>query len=648
MMRMRPCWLAIGLSLSLSSGAGAQPKVIVPGDNLVVQGVPKIPAALADTVRRYTEFRSAALADWHPRERALLILTRFGDTNQVHVVKTPGGARTQLTFFPERVGNASFQPATGEFFVSSKDMGGNERSQLYRYDLTGGAVSLLTDGKSRNSPPVWSRAGDRFAYSSTRRNGTDWDIYVMDPSKPGKDRLLVKANGMWHAVDWSADNSRLLALHYVSINESYLWLVDTLSGDKVPLTPPTSEKSSVGDGRLARDGKGVFLTTDKGSEFRRLVLLDMTPAGKETVLTGHIPWDVSDFELSADGQMLAFVSNEDGVGKLHLMNAQTGKELPAPTLPPGSVAHLQWHHTGRDLAFHLTSARSPADVYSLDISSGRVDRWTTSETGGLNTRGFVEPEQIHWQSFDGRDLSGYLYKPPARFTGKRPVIIDIHGGPESQFRPGFLARKNFYPSELGVALIFPNIRGSAGYGKSFLKLDNGFKRVAAYKDIAALLDWIKSRPDLDAERIMVTGGSYGGHMTLAVASRYADRIRCAVDVVGMSNLVTFLENTESYRRDLRRAEYGDERDPKMRAFMQSIAPLNNAHKITKPLFVIQGKNDPRVPWTEAEQIVATLKKQGTPVWYLTALDEGHGFVKKKNADFQFFATVQFVKEYLLK
>ncbi len=197
-------------------------------------------------------------------------------------------------------------------------------------------------------------------------------------------------------------------------------------------------------------------------------------------------------------------------------------------------------------------------------------------------------------------------------------------------------------------MILPNVRGSAGYGKSYLLLDNGFKREDSYKDISALLDWIKTQPQLDAGRVMVSGGSYGGFMVLQVATNYPDRIRCAIDVVGISNLATFLKNTESYRRDLRRVEYGDERDPKMAAFMERIAALNNAEKITKPLFVVQGANDPRVPKSEAEQIVATLKKQKTPVWYMLGKDEGHGFAKKKNADYLFYSTVQFIRDHLLK
>jgi dipeptidyl aminopeptidase/acylaminoacyl peptidase len=308
---------------------------------------------------------------------------------------------------------------------------------------------------------------------------------------------------------------------------------------------------------------------------------------------------------------------------------------------------LAWHNNGQDLGFSLVSARATSDVYAWNRSTGKVERWTESETGGLNPQNFVEPKLIHWPSFDGKAISGFLYRPPAKFTGKRPVIINIHGGPEAQYRPGFLGRNNYFINELGSALIFPNVRGSAGYGKTFLKLDNGFARKDSVKDIGALLAWIKTQPDLDADRVMVTGGSYGGYMTLAVSTTYPELIRCSLDVVGISNFVTFLERTEDYRRDLRRVEYGDERDPAMREFLLKISPMTNARNIAKPLFIVQGKNDPRVPLKEAEQMVATVKQNGTPIWYLMAKDEGHGFAKKKNADFQFYATVAFIQQYLL-
>jgi dipeptidyl aminopeptidase/acylaminoacyl peptidase len=391
----------------------------------------------------------------------------------------------------------------------------------------------------------------------------------------------------------------------------------------------------------------LYVIADKDSEFHRLSYIDL--ATKQHIyLTSNVNWDVDEFELSEGGKTLAFVTNEEGSSVLHLMDTTTRRESTVPRLPVGVIARLRWHKNSRELAFSLANSRSPSDVYSLDSKTGKLERWTYSETGGLNTSVLPEPELVRWRSFDGRMISGFLYHPPARLSGKRPVIVNIHGGPEAQFRPGFLGRNNYFLNELGIAILFPNVRGSSGYGKTFLTLDNGFKREDSYKDIGALLDWIKTRTDLDGDRIMVTGGSYGGHMTLAVATYSPDKIRCALDVVGISNLVTFLEHTEVYRRDLRRVEYGDERDPKMREFMERTAPLNNIQKITHPLFIIAGKNDPRVPVGEGEQMVAALKQKGVPVWWLMAKDEGHGFAKKKNADFQFYATVRFVEEYLMK
>ena len=309
---------------------------------------------------------------------------------------------------------------------------------------------------------------------------------------------------------------------------------------------------------------------------------------------------------------------------------------------------MKWHENNRDLAFSLNSSQSPSDAYSVDVQAAKLERWTFSETGGIPAHKFVEPKLVTWKSFDGKEISGWLYAPATQpASGKMPVAIVIHGGPEGQSRPGFLGRNNFLINELGVALIFPNVRGSTGYGKTFSLLDNGFKREDTYKDIGALLDWIGQQPNLDAKLVLVTGGSYGGHMTLAIATRYNDRIAASVDIVGMSNLVTFLEHTEAYRRDLRRVEYGDERDPKMRAFLESIAPMNHVKAITKPMMVVAGVNDPRVPKSESDQIVKVLEENKTPVWYLAAKDEGHGFAKKKNADFQFYTTVLFMQKYLL-
>ena len=641
--------IIISLFLFLSSLGLGQTQTIAPNDNLVIDGIPSIPVAIAEGVGRYTEFRSASILSWHPAYHDMLISTRFADVPQIHLLKMPGGARTQLTFFTERILGGSYQPVHGKYFVFSKDVGGGEWYQNYRYDMATGEITLLTDGKSRNSLGSWSDDGLRMAYTSTRRNNKDTDIYTIDPADPKTDKMLLQVDGGgWSQDGWSPNGKKLLVSEYISINESYLWLVDVTNGEKTLLTSKGGkEQIAYDNGQFSRDGKGIYVTTDRESEFQRLTYIDLATK-KHTYLTTHIDWDVSEFDLSRDGKRIAFLTNEDGIDVLHMLNTATGKEEEIPKLPVGIISRLRWHNDGTLLGFNLNSVRSTNDVYSLEIATGKIERWTTSETGGINVEIFSEARLIKWKSFDGRMISGFLYRPPAKFTGRRPVIINIHGGPEGQATPGFLGRNNYYLNEMGIAIIFPNIRGSSGYGKTFLKLDNGFKREDSYKDLGALLDWTKTPPDLDGDRIMVTGGSYGGHSTLAVSTFYSAKIRCAVDVVGMSNLVTFLERTESYRRDLRRVEYGDERDPKMRAYLEKIAPLNNIEKINKPLFVIQGKNDPRVPSTEAGQIVDALKKSQTPVWYLIANDEGHGFSKKKNQDFQLYSTVMFIKEYLLK
>jgi dipeptidyl aminopeptidase/acylaminoacyl peptidase len=645
---MRRILVVSGLLLAAAICATGQEDVIAPSENLVVDGVPKIPTSLAEAIGRYTENRDAFQTDWHPRRREMIIGTRFGNTYQAHLVKMPGGARQQLTFFREPVYGGSFHPEGADYILYQKDLGGGEWYQFFRYDLATGESTLLTDGKSRNTSPQWSTGGNQIAYVSTRRNKQDTDLWVMNPADPKTDHMLTQLTGAgWQPLDWSRDDKKILLLEEMSVNETYLWLVDTTTGEKTELTPRKTEvQVAYGNGRFSKNGRAVYVTTDKDSEFQRLASIDLATRKME-IITPDLSWDVDEFQQSWDGKWIAYLSNEDGISKLHLLDATTRKEKHVPGLPVGLMGGLIWRRNHPELGFVLMTAKDPSDCYSLDVTTGKVERWTNSETA-VNTSGLHDAELVRWKTFDGRTISGFIYRPVAKFTGKRPVLIEIHGGPEGQSRPGFVGSDNYYLNELGIALIALNVRGSTGYGKAFTKLDNGFLREGTYKDISALIDWISSQPDLDADRIAVTGGSYGGHMTLAVSTFYSDRIRCSIDVVGPSNLVTFLENTEAYRRDLRRVEYGDERDPKMHKFLERIAPMNNIEKIKKPMMVVAGKNDPRVPVTESDQIVAGLKKQLTPVWYVMAKDEGHGFQKKPNQDFQFYATVEFLQEYLLK
>ena len=644
MYRTKLCVVAL---LALSCGAWSQQ---VP-PSIVIEGVPEVPRELVKKLNPYQNIRGASFSSWHPSRREMLISTRFADTSQVHYLRSPGGYRRQMTFFREPVAGARFTPQPGKnWFLFGMDEGGSEFYQIYRFDIASGGYQMLTDGKSLNGPGPFSNKGDRLAFTSTRRNGRDFDIYVMAPERPATTKLIYQAAGAWPPLDWSPDDRRLLVMRYISANETSLHALDLASGKMELLLPEEKQKAAYGAALWSKDGKGVYLTSDRQSEFQRLWRLDLA-SRQLTSLTDHIPWDIEDIDLTSDGSLVAFTANEDGVSKLHLLDTATGKERAGPKLPVGQVFGLQFHKTLKELALVLVSARSPADVYSYNLESGKLTRWTYSEAGGLNTSGFPETRLIHYPAFDQvngkpRMIPAFIARPPARFKPPYPVLINIHGGPEGQARPGLNA--SYTLNEMGIATIWPNVRGSSGYGKTYLTLDNAYLREDSVKDIGALLDWIATQPDLEGKRVAVTGGSYGGYMSLASMVHYSDRLRCGIDVVGVSNWVTFLKNTQAYRQDLRRVEYGDERDPKMREFLEKISPLNNAGRIKVPMLVVQGRNDPRVPLTESEQMVRKIRDNGGTVWYVMAKDEGHGFQKKQNSDYQTWAGILFLEQFLLK
>ena len=641
--------LAVACAVLAASIAHA---VVPPPPSLHVEGVPPIPESLAQELRPYAEFRPHGLLSWHPVKREMLVRVRLKATTQVHHVEAPGARPQPVMDFPDSVGAASYQPVHGNYFVFPKAAGGNEEYRLYREDVPSGTSTPFSPEGERAIFGAWNRKGDQIVYTTVRvdRNNPDriarTTVHLVDPAKPEKDRVVtIFEGGTWTSFRFSEDGRRLVFIQYVSATDSRVWIMDLANGRKRRVAGGDEATASYSDPYFSRDGRGLFLTSDRGSEFKRLAYVPLG-GGSEKVLTPRLDYDVENFEISFDANLIAFVTNERGSSVLRFMDAKTFKELPRPPLFDGVIGGLEWRRNSSEVGFHVSSARSAGDVFSYDVKANRLTRWTNGNNPEVNTSEFVEPRLARWKSFDGLEITGFHYHPPARFAGKRPVIVNIHGGPESQARPAFIGRNNYYVGVLGIAVIYPNVRGSRGFGKSFLKLDDGPSREDAVKDIGALLDWIARQPDLDASRVMVMGGSYGGYMTLACAYHFADRIAGAVSTVGISNFVTFLERTESYRRDRRRAEYGDERDPGMREFLESISPLNHVDRITKPLFILQGRNDPRVPYTEAEQIVATLKARGTPVWFVMAADEGHGFAKRPNSDYAFYAITEFARRML--
>jgi dipeptidyl aminopeptidase/acylaminoacyl peptidase len=609
---------------------------------LVADGIPPVPAELAARTRPYMEFRIAAFLGWHPKDRSLLVATRFANTNQVHRVARPGGAREQLTFEEDRILDASHAPLSGDVTVVQKDVGGNEFYQLYT--LAAGRLTLLTDGKSRNVFGAWSDDGELIGYTSTRRNGTDADVYLMDPRDRTTDRRVAQVEGSWEFADFAPDRKRAVLIERISITKSNLWLLDLATN---ALTPIGDHRKTVAYevARYAPDG-ALWVTADVDADFLRLGTIDPR-TGRFTPKAPEPKWDVETFDIAKDGSFVAYTVNEAGRSVLRLLDVTTGTARTAP-LPAGIVGDLQVAPWG-EIGLTFTSARSPSDAFSVDPQTMAVVRWTTSETGGLDPDDNAEPETIEVKSSDGLTISGFLYRPDrTRFPGARPLIVNIHGGPESQSRPGFLGRNNYLINELGIAIFFPNVRGSSGYGKRFVSLDNGpFRREDSVRDVGVFLDALAKDPLLDANRFAVTGGSYGGYMCYATSIFYGGRLKGASCVVAISSFVTFLENTQSYRRDLRRVEYGDERDPKQRRKLLEISPLTRVQEIRLPMLVVTGANDPRVPASEADQIVAAIRANGGSAWHLLGQDEGHGFAKKANQDYQFWTSLMFWEQTLL-
>ena len=643
-------------AISAAVFADAVQRIEANNGNLVMEDIPPIPAEIVDSLNRYQNVRSGRFSDWTEDGTGIYISTRFGDVAQIHRVEMPGGARHQITFYNEPIGSVSRQPG-GSRLTFTRDAGGSEFTQIYVLDPAAGSSVMLTDGESRNGATVWDRQGGRIAFQSTRRNGASNDIWIMDADDPGNSEMVLESQDgtWWGPAEFSASGSKLLLLNYVSVADSRVHLLDLDSGHAQLLAGGPANRST--NYPLAFDdaNDGFWFITNQASEFTQLAWQPMDSEAEPEIVTADIPWDVDDGAISHDRKRAAFVVNENGRSRVYLLDTATRQYVSVDNIPTGLAGGLAFSPDDRRLAMTLNTANTPSDTFVLELGAtphdyGRLVRWTRSEVGGLDTEAFRSPELVHYPTFDTvdnapRQIPAWVYKPAG--DGPFPVVISIHGGPEGQSRPGFSSTYQMWLEKLGVAVVVPNVRGSSGYGKGYLALDNGFQREDSVRDIGALLDWISTQPDLDQERVAVFGGSYGGYMVLASAVHYSERLKAAVDIVGISSFVTFLENTQDYRRDLRRVEYGDERDPAMRAHLEKISPLNNVDEMKIPMFIVQGQNDPRVPVTEAEQMVAALREQGQALWYMNALNEGHGYRKKENRDIYQQATVLFLTEYLI-
>ncbi len=581
---------------------------------------------------RYLKVRGAWGASWSPDSQRVSFLTEITGVPQVWEVPVGGGWPEQLTFHEERVSGAEYSPIRDEILFGM-DAGGNERSQLF---LLGNGVErdLTRDPEAIHYSGGFSPDGARVAFTATRRNGTDFDVFVQGVPD-GDPRIVWEVSGYHTASGWSPDGSFLIVARHHSNTDNDLYKLDLESGEATLLTPHEGE-ARFRSPNVTPDGKHLYLATDRDGDFVRLARLDLATLGVEYLTPDD--HDVEEVELSRDGRLLAATRNVGGYSDLLLFNGRGGR-MPDPEVPRGIVGGLAFSPDSKRLAFTLVGPTRNPDVWTMQLPEGEERRLTRSSTAGIPPQSFKAPTIVRYPSFDGLEIPAVFYEPE---DGNAPVVVNVHGGPESQSRPSF-APVTQYLLGRGHAVLLPNVRGSTGYGKGYTHLDDVRLRMDSVEDLAHAAYWLRERGH---ERIAVMGGSYGGFMVLAALTEYPDLWSAGVDIVGIANLVSFLENTGSYRRKLREPEYGSlEEDGD---FLRSISPIHKADRITAPLMVVHGKNDPRVPVGEAEQIVDRVRENGGAVEYLLYDDEGHGLAKLKNRLDAYPKIAAFLDEHLGK
>jgi dipeptidyl aminopeptidase/acylaminoacyl peptidase len=635
------------------------------------------------TIQQYLSIRSAGSPALSPDGKRLFYLTNVTGTSQVWMIDLPAGAPRQITDYEDNVSFVRFSPR-GDGVVFGKARGGDENTQFFWMKADGSSIRELTNNpKVRHNFGDWSADGSRIYYASNKRNPQFFDVYSMNVAD-GKEELIYQYDGNNDFAGASADGSKIIVSRSGTELrlDNNLYLFDTKTKKETLLTPHKGA-SEYGDVEFLPDGDSVIFTSNEEREFSVMMQIDNLQNPKMPYVFTIKPeqtWDTEGIEFPETGSRFAYTLNREGFSELHLRKFEVdGKPLITHILPDeeivklpaqGVVGGLNFSKDGRVLAFTFNSSKYNSDIWLYDTERKSLAQITKSDRQGIAQESFVEPQLIKYKTFDGREIPAWYYVPLGVFKsvdGKKPfvkyetyqsdpksslvqivenkipVIVSVHGGPEGQERPTFSPLYQYYLSR-GYAILATNVRGSTGYGKTFTHLDDVRKREDSVKDLAYAVEWLKQTGGADPKRIAVMGGSYGGYMTLAAITLYPDLWAAAVDTVGIANWESFLKNTSGYRRRQREVEYG--MLDKDIDFLRSISPLSKVDKIKAPLFVIQGKNDPRVPYTEAEQIVAALKKRGATVEYKLFDDEGHGIAKLKNRLVLYPLVADFLDKYM--
>lgn len=621
-----------------------EPSVPFRPPGLEVSNVPEIPERIISSLEKYRKIGSSSFLDWAPNSRSLLVSAQIDEIAQLQFVLRAKKPPLQLTYSPDPIENGMFRPGSADILFS-RDVEGTEKFDLFLISSQTSEIIPVTAG-GQNILPVFSRDGTWLAWGHADDGSADFSIVLAPVSDPAQQRTLYKGVGYWVPTDFSPDGKSLALRNQRSRNDADVHVLDLESGSvrQIDLDPKPRDRSAA---IFSNDGTTLYFLRDDESEYNNLYAYVLS-TGEKSNLTRTLNHEIDLFDLSPDGHQIVLSYNDGGPSQLKLFRTESGRPRSVPRLGGGVITRLAFSPDGRKIAISYSASRSPENVFVTGAGRKDMKRWTSSNLEDLKSRDFVKPKFFTYPTFDmdgaqRRRISGYLYRPFGR--GPHPVIIYLHGGPAFQFRPRFNSIFQYWVHDLGFAVVAPNVRGSTGYGRAFEQLDNGRRREDSLRDMGALLDWIAARGDLDAARVGVYGASYGGYLSLSTMMHYNDRLAGGAEHSGISNLATFLDNTATWRRDLRRREYGDERDPEMRAWLEATAPVNHTDRFIKPLLIIHGRNDTRVPVSEALQMYEGVRSNGGQPWLIIANDEGHGFKRTSNSDFSdaalalFFETI---------
>jgi dipeptidyl aminopeptidase/acylaminoacyl peptidase len=595
-------------------------------------------AAATYPIQQYLQVQAASAGTFTPDGRGIVFSTNITGVSQLWRVPREGGWPQQLTFFDDSVRWASRSPR-GNWLLFGKDHGGDERTQLHLMAPDGTRqVALTNDPKTIHQFAGWSDDGKRICFASNARNSAFFDLYVMDVATRKATRVLQQ-DGTNEPAGFSPDGRSLVFARVDTPSNANLYTLD-LATQRTRLLTPHRGDANYNGVQFGRDGR-LYLATDEGREFTSLASLD--PRGGKLRFLAPDKVDTEGLAFDDRREWLAYLTNREGYSELWVRRLG-GRDIKLGKVPKGVISSVDWAPDGNSLAVSFTGPANPYDVWRYDFATAKFTQITHSSLAGIDPKSFVSPSLIKYPSFDGRQIPAFWYAPQGAKRGDRlPTIVYVHGGPESQERPDFASSFQYFLNR-GYGLLALNIRGSIGYGKTYTHLDDVRKRRDAIADVDYATRWLKSTGWAAPNKLAVMGGSYGGYMTLACVTMLPDLWAAGVDTVGMSNLVSFLQNTGPWRRPLREAEYGSlARD---KDFLASVSPINHVDKIKAPLMVIQGANDPRVPKTEADQIAATLRARKHPVEYLLFDDEGHGVAKLKNRVVSFTKTAEFLDKYV--